>query len=254
MKFAITEKRVTATMIQKGQSFNLLRTLKHEYTVADLVKKGNRFSRYPTHVELKRDKEETTNFVPLEDFLDMVNAEVAATIKAKGATPEGKAGKKKVEVQTSEKESTERLPRRLEDGELIQVGHEAADCMALIDATEEEAAGVAKSYKSKVGELTAKLKTLRMKLQTGEIWEAVAVRIIYNWTENRMTTVRKDSGELIRETAIPAEDRQVFFTDPGNREQDKKEPEKKKELPPPEKKQEAAPASPATPSTEPEKK
>lgn len=144
-----------------------------------------------------------------EPGTDIVPTEVVeAEAEPIGEKDKPKPGEK---PEYSIKKTSQKLPVSLNDEECRAAGKELGELHKLFKAKEAEMKSVAKTYKAELAELDAKINPLSDKVITGEEYVDVPVEIRYFWDRNEKVSVRMDTEEVIKRTAIPKEEMQTFM-------------------------------------------
>ena len=101
---------------------------------------------------------------------------------------------------------TRMLPCKLTDAELLSRGREAAELLARRRQAEADKKDQMSAIKATMDGLEADITRVIKELQSGEQYREVAVDVDKDYRRKLVTTVRKDTGEIVEERGMtPAE-------------------------------------------------
>jgi hypothetical protein len=146
----------------------------------------------------------------MAEFLLYINEVTRSVYKESLKKPPVKSAKE-IQKTITTKNSSESLAVILSEDERNKAARRSADLQKEIEDKE----GAKKAYVSQIGgeikELKARLATLTTKVVSGKEFCDVQIKIIYRWKENRKIVTRLDTGEILRESAIPVHELQNTF-------------------------------------------
>lgn len=102
---------------------------------------------------------------------------------------------------------TRKLPVPVPDHELLAAGHELGQLLVDKAAIEEQARGVAATYRERVKELDKRITQLQGTVATGTRHENVDCNVFGSWDSNAIRVVRSDTDEVIDERALEPDER-----------------------------------------------
>ena len=109
--------------------------------------------------------------------------------------------------------STEILPCKLTGEEIQAKAQIAARRLAERDTLEDQLSTVKSEFKAKLEDIDAEVRETMRHVREGAIERSVQVETLMDWKSNSVTTVRLDTGEVIRTRAMTPEERQTRLFD-----------------------------------------
>lgn len=109
--------------------------------------------------------------------------------------------------------SVETLPCKLLPEEIQAKAQIAARRMAERDELEDQLTTVKSEFKSKIEAIDADVRETMRHVREGAVDRSVQVEQVMDWKASNVTTVRLDTGEIVRQRAMTPEERQTRLFD-----------------------------------------
>lgn len=144
------------------------------------------------------------------DFLKIIN-DAALTLYKEGLKKPAVKSQEEMKKTVTVKTSSESLPVKLTQDEINTAAREAAQIQNEITDKEKAKKAFVSQVSGEIKELEAKRGSLISKALTGREFQDVKIKVTYRWKENKKIVTRSDTGEILRESAIPVHELQNTF-------------------------------------------
>lgn len=101
-----------------------------------------------------------------------------------------------------------KLPVKMTEEEVADCGRLLVERMTQRDEVAAEKAEAMSTFKDRLELADGLVQAARESIQTGEKKVDVECDVVYSWEENKVSVVRKDTGEVVEERAMDAAERE----------------------------------------------